>query len=493
MTAQPARSSSIPVEPSSDDAYLEEFGYKPELSRVLGRFASFAIQYSTVAMIGGLVAVFGLGLGQVGPLLLWVWIIGGALQMIIALCAAESCSAYPLAGGAYNIVSRLSSRGLGWMTGWLLEVAHIVSVTASSVAIAPVVASWFGFEELSTLGTIGFCAGLIVLSTLVNIFGVRMAALFNNLGVVAELIAIAVLILGAGGVLLFGHHHVNPASTLFHSGGQVQGSLVVALFFSSLVTIFVLNGFDVSGTAGEEIKDARRTVPLGMIWANLGSYVLGGFGILLLLLAVTDIPGAVNSSQPVTTILRPVLGDNIAVSFEVLAVISLWVNNFILQLAGARVRWAQARDGELPFAHFLAKVDRHKVPVNAILTCAVISFLLCLWSNLLTVLAALNATLWQVGYGVLVGTVFLAKTRGTMGSSAIRVWAWRILYPLGVAWSVFIVGVMIYQDPAHVGLGIVGAVVIGLAIYRFVVLPRRSDGDDELALHRPPAGHSSAT
>src|SRR6187399_1247340 len=85
----------------SDDAYLEALGYKGELSRVLGRFSSFALQYSTIGFSGALLVGFTIGLSQVGPASVWVWFVASGLQVLVAMCVAELCSAYPLAGGAY--------------------------------------------------------------------------------------------------------------------------------------------------------------------------------------------------------------------------------------------------------------------------------------------------------------------------------------------------------------------------------------------------------
>src|SRR5690349_11698025 len=152
----------------SDDEYLEQLGYRPELKRTLGQFSAFAIQFGTIAPIGGIVFTIGVALKEVGPATFWPWLVAGALQMLIAFCVAEACSSFPIAGGAYNIVSRLTGRLAGWQTGWWLEIAHIVSVSGSCVAVAPIIASWFGFEHLSNGATVAVTGVLILLSTLIN-------------------------------------------------------------------------------------------------------------------------------------------------------------------------------------------------------------------------------------------------------------------------------------------------------------------------------------
>jgi len=102
----------------SDDDYLEQLGYRPELKRTLGLFSSFALQFGNIAPIGGIVFTIGVALSAVGPATMWPWLIAGALQMLIAFCVAEACSSFPIAGAAYSIVSRLGGRLFGWQTGW---------------------------------------------------------------------------------------------------------------------------------------------------------------------------------------------------------------------------------------------------------------------------------------------------------------------------------------------------------------------------------------
>ena len=54
-------------------------------------------------------------------------------------------SAYPLAGGVYQITGRITGKPwLAWQTGWWLLIAHTVAVTACSVSISPFIAGWFG-------------------------------------------------------------------------------------------------------------------------------------------------------------------------------------------------------------------------------------------------------------------------------------------------------------------------------------------------------------
>ncbi len=454
---------------SSDDAYLEQLGYKPELKRTLGGFSSFAMQFGNIAPIGGIVFTIGIALTQVGSATLWPWLVAGGLQMLVAFCVAEACSSYPIAGGAYNIVSRIAGRFLGWQTGWWLEIAHIVSVSGSCVAIAPIVMSWFGIDNLTHWQIVGVTGALILISTLINIAGVRFSSRFVNAGVWATIAACVVVSVVLAAALIIGNHPVHSASYLFHVNGTVGGSAFLPLMYAALLPSIVLNGFDVSGNASEETKDASRSVPRGMVIANGSSYAFGTVVILLLLLAMTNVKDTVGAAQPVTFILQPVLGFPIAKTFEVLAVLGLYVSAVVLQLAGARVFWAQARDGKLPAARWMGKLNREAVPVVGVWVGGVMAFVLVLWSSLYAVLIAMTVVLWVAGYGVLICSMFVGKMGGGVPRPAFRVWAWQILFPLAIVWSAVVCFVLIYQNPHDVGIGLGVVAAIGLLLYFFAL------------------------
>ena len=458
---------------SSDDEYLEQLGYKPELKRTLGQFSSFAMQFGNIAPIGGIVFTIGIALTQVGSATLWPWLIAGGLQMLVAFCVAESCSSYPIAGGAYNIVSRLAGRFFGWQTGWWLEIAHIVSVSGSCVAIAPIIMSWFGVDGLNHWQTVGVTGALILLSTLINVAGVKFSSRFVNAGVWATIAACVVVSVVLVAALIIGNHPVHHVSYLFHTNGMVSGSVFLPLMYAALLPSIVLNGFDVSGNASEETKDASRSVPRGMVIANGSSYAFGTIVILLLLLAMTNVKDTLGAAQPVTYILDPVLGTPIAKTFEVLAVLGLYVSAVVLQLAGARVFWAQARDGELPAARWMSRLNKDSVPAFGVVVGGVIAFVLVLWSSLYAVLIAMTVVLWVAGYGVLITSMYVGKLRGVVPRPAFKVKGWRILFPLAMLWSAVVCFVLIYQNPHDVGIGLAVVAAVGLAIY-FFGLPKKT-------------------
>jgi amino acid transporter len=464
-----------------DRTYLHQLGYRQELRRALGFFSSFAIQWTLIAVAGGLALSLGAGLTQVGPAVFFAWLIAAGFQMVVGLSVAEGVSAYPLAGGSYQIINRIVGprSSLGWQVGWWLIAAHIAAFATEAYGISPFIASWFG-TNLTGHGTILVWATiLMVLSTLLNLVAVKIAAAFNNtVGVIAEFVAIAIIIVGVLIAVLFTGAHFHSLSYLTSSHGVVPHgkSSFWPFLFAMLVPVFVISGFDCNGTAGEETESAARTVPRALLIANFATFIIGTIIVLFAVLSITNLSGALASPDPIRAIMGPVLGSGVAKAFEICAVLSLFVNMMILQLTAARVMWSQARDGQMPFPTLMCKLTKDRVPITTVIVGLVIGFLFIVWTGLLTVLLSMTAILWAAGYAVLVAVLIYAKRRKMLPERPFSNGRFSPLVDwVAVLWSVAICVILIKSNPKDVGWGFLGTIVVGLLLY-FVLIPRSRRG-----------------
>lgn len=203
---------------SPDDRSLTEFGYRQELHRSLGRYASFAAGFSFISVLTTVFQFFAFGYAFGGPVFFWTWPVVFAGQLAVAACFAELAARYPISGAIYQWSSRLSNPSFGWFAGWIMVIGQIVVVAAAALALQMVLpAIWPGFQLIgddpaptspdgaanaAVLGVV-----LLVLTTLVNVLDNRVMSAVNRIGVTAEIIG-AVLII----VLLFTHSERSPAS-----------------------------------------------------------------------------------------------------------------------------------------------------------------------------------------------------------------------------------------------------------------------------------------
>src|ERR1700733_1781268 len=473
-SSAPASDAGLDATHTGDRAYLHQLGYRQELRRALGFFSSFAVQWTCIAVAGGLALSMGAGIIQVGGVFIFAWLIGGGLQMIVGLSIAEGVSAYPVAGGSYQIINRIigGKNGVGWQIGWWLIVAHIAAVATEAYGISPFILSWFHVTLTGHWQTFGFALILIALSTVLNLTAVKIAAWFNNsVGVAAEFIAIAIVIIGVLVAVIFTSAHFSSVSVLTSTDGVLAHgqSKFWPFLFALLVPVFVISGFDVNGTAGEETGQAARNVPRALLIANFSTFAIGTIIILFTLLLVPSFTGAATQVDVIRYALTPGLGSATAEIFEILAVISLFVNMMILQLTAARVMWAQARDGQAPFPRAMTKLSKDRVPVTAVIVAAVIAVLL-------TVLISMTAILWAAGYAVLVAVLIYAKWRNLLPERPFRNGRWSPLVDwVALVWSVVFCIILIKSSPKNIGWGFVGPIVVGLILY-YVLIPAKRRG-----------------
>ena len=118
----------------SDDQELADFGYKQELDRTLGSFATFAAGISYISILTGTFQLFYFGFAFGGPAYWWSWPLVFAGQLMVALCFCELASRYPIAGSIYNWSKRLASPHVAWLAGWMMLTASIVTVAAVALA-----------------------------------------------------------------------------------------------------------------------------------------------------------------------------------------------------------------------------------------------------------------------------------------------------------------------------------------------------------------------
>ena len=115
----------------------------------------------------------------------------------------------------------LSSRGVGWMAGWVYLCGSIISLAAVALALQatlPQIAPAFQLigdsadRASAAANAVILGCVLIAVSTVINSVGVRLLARINNVGVIAELLGVALLI-----VLLAASIRRGPAILVRHA------------------------------------------------------------------------------------------------------------------------------------------------------------------------------------------------------------------------------------------------------------------------------------
>ena len=345
---------------SSEASDLAGFGYRQELHRKLGTYASFAAGFSFVSILTTVFQLFFFGFSFGGPAFFWTWPIVFCGQLLVALCFAELAARYPISGAIYQWSRRLANDVVGWFAGWIMIIAQTVTVAAAAIALQVVLPSiWSGFQVIGDDPALTSRSGagnavlwgavLITATTVVNAIGVRLMGVINSAGVTIEILAVIALT-----IALFAHAERGPGVVL-HTG--MEGSYLPAFLVSALMAAYVMVGFDSAAELSEETHDARHTAPRTILKALVVSGLGGAFLLLAALVAAPSVTDGTLATGGLPYVLTERLGPVGGRILLVCVVIAVCVCTLAIQTAGSRMVFSMARDGVLPFSKQLAHVS----------------------------------------------------------------------------------------------------------------------------------------
>ncbi len=375
-----------------DDAHLRSLGIKPELKRTLGFLSNFAIAFSFISVSTGSFGNFGVGIGLGGPaaiFLSWSLVIAG--QLLVALSFAELASHFPVAGSIYQWSKRLSNRTLGWFTGWFYFWAQVVTVSAVAVIVGYVISGFTGGgqEFLDSPSPVGLgnmhtfiAVTTLLITTVINAYGVRLLSILNNIGVATEILGMVVFAL----ILLYFANN-QPVSILLDSGGTeaaTGGNYLPAFALGLYMSIFIVFGFDTAGTFGEETIDAGRQAPRGVLASILISGAVGVLFLTAVILAIPSVPDTIAEGLaggfPIATIITGSLPQEIIAGitlgevYLLVILASVFVCTLAIQGAATRMMFSMSRDRHLPFGGLWGQVNpTFKTPANAAIAVGVLA------------------------------------------------------------------------------------------------------------------------
>src|SRR5207245_1291951 len=271
---------------------------------------------------------------------------------------------------------------LGWFTAWIYFWAGVITTTAVAATV-PLVLSTIYPDQIK-LGDPSPVAGLdmqsfiglvtLVTTTVINVVGVRLLALINNIGVAAEIFGMVVFAL----ILLFFANHQSPA-ILFdtsYTSGLANGNYFAVFMVGMFMALFVVYGFDTAGTFGEETLDAGRQAPRGVLSAIWLSGLVGAIFLLAVTLSFKDIGKAIETGQAFGFPIADTIKDNLTFGllgsftmgdlYLVVILIAVYVCTLAIQGSTVRLMFSMGRDRRLPFGGIWGHVNHtFRTPANA--------------------------------------------------------------------------------------------------------------------------------
>lgn len=309
------------------------------------------------------------------------WVVGGMITLASALTIAEIASAIPKTGGLYAYLEDLYGEIWGFLLGW---VQTVISYPASGAALA-IAFSTFAtfFIPLTGLQQKVLAVGILLFVIVMNIFATKFGGIIQTISTVGKLIPIVALIVAGllrGGVNQWGFERVTTT-------GAGLGAAILGTLWAYDGWISVTN---MAGELKNPIRDLPRSIVLGVA-SVIGVYALFNYAIAKTL----PLQQIVEAERPASEVAIALFGGGGAAFITVGILISVFgaMNSYLM--TGARVPFAMAERGHLPYSHFLGKTHPYfQTPANALMVEAVLAILYIFTGTFNTLTDLIVFVLW---------------------------------------------------------------------------------------------------
>lgn len=367
---------------------------KENLKREMG-VRSLVLAIINITVGTGIFVVPGIIGTKMGASALLAYLMCGGLIFLIALCFAELGSRTEISGGAYTYIETAFGPFAGFLAN---NIYWFGSCVFSDAAIANALADTltYFFPGLSkSLFRAAFFVFIFGGLALINIRSVKKGIRLVEITALGKLLPLIILV-------ILGAFHIRSSNLAW-----ISSPTVANLGSASLLLFFAFMGLETPLCNGGEIKNPKRTVPMGIFWAILLILLLY-MGIQLVTQGVLGDSIALYKDAPLAAVAGKVFGKTGSLIMVLVTVISMFgaLGSEILSIP--RILYSGGRDGLLPKP--LAKIHvRFLTPHIAIASYAVID---CVFSILgdfgsLAILASASALLLYLG--IVLATIRLRK------------------------------------------------------------------------------------
>ncbi len=294
-----------------------------------------------------------------------VWILGGLISLMGALCYGELSTAYPSPGGDYYFLTKAYGPSFGFSFAW----ARFSIINTGSIALLGfVIGDYLNLVwNLGPHGPALFALVSVVVMTLFNLRGTNGGKGADYAITSLEVIGLLALAAAAAWLVI----QAIPPATLGAGHSPDAAGIGYALVF----VLLAFGGWSEMSTLSAEIKNPKNGQEYGMVQALLGSVVIITLLYLLAnwaLLRGLGIEGLAQSKAPAADLMARAFGPQagIVLAIAVAAAAITSINGTII--VGARTTFAAAR--ERSGLNWIGSWDgKRGIPANAIIAQGIVS------------------------------------------------------------------------------------------------------------------------
>lgn len=415
----------------------------------------FSVFSSTAVIVG---IVVGIGIFRLPPLVaansatewqfILLWVAGGFISLMGALCYAELSSSLPNTGGEYYFLSKAYGSGIGFLLSWgRMTVIQTGSVALISFILGDYLSLIYSFGSYSSSI---YAAMAVVGLTAINVMGTAKSGRFQN--VITSVVVSTALVLAVAGLLYSGQ--ADKMEIQDSSMASNKGAIGLAMIF----VLLTFGGWSEAAYISGEVYNVKRNIVWSLV---IGVLIITTIYILMNLsyLNVIGFENLKNSETVGYDLTERVFGEKTSILVVLIIILSALSTANATIITGARTNYSIGRDYR-PLRILGVWNSKRNSPINALIFQAIICFILIgigTWSKqAINTMVDYTAPVFWFFLTLTTFSLFIFRFRKATHKIAFRV----PLYPLPPLLFLAACLYMLYSSVSYTGIG----ALIGLSI-----------------------------
>ena len=291
-----------------------------------------------------------------------LWLAGGLISLIGALCYAELACAYPNAGGDYHFITRAFGPDVGFLFAW----ARLMVIQTGSIALLAFVAGDYATQlvPLGPYSSTVYAATTIMILTALNLLNVKLGKNTQNVMTIA--IVVGLLLVTAAGAARFFQFGPNVVASTGSSGSAIGLAMVFVLL--------TYGGWNEAAYLSAEMRGDRRSILRALMW-GIGIITVIYLLVNLAYLGTLGLNGLAASQAPGADVMRATVGPWGVTILSLIVILAALSTANATIFTGGRSAYALGRDFAL-FGAMGRWSSRGSTPVIALLVQCALSLAL---------------------------------------------------------------------------------------------------------------------
>ncbi len=389
------------------------------------------------------------------------WVAGGAIALCGALTYAEIGSRFPVTGGYYKVFAECYHPSIAFSINCIILISNAASMGGVALIGSDYITSVIFKEEPSQVIKALIAMGAVVLFYGVNLMGLRMSSKTQNVLMIVKIGMILLLVSS----LFF--PAAAPVATVETTGVYSFSDYIKSFGIALIAVSFTYGGYQQTINFGEEVNNARRTIPRG-IFAGIIIIITLYLAVSFAYYKAIGFDELKTSRGIAAIVAEQMFGPTGRYVFSILLFIAVLAYLNVLLLSNPRVMYAMSTDGILPAA-FKRKDEKKDVLTVSLTVFASMVIIVLFFAETFNNILGFSIFLDCIGMATSAATIFILRKRTQhLNGTGIYEMKFFPLLPLIFIAAYIFVGISIWVSTPHLAWTAIAVFAAFLVLYFFV-------------------------